>query len=149
MDRPLDDVDWRLLEELQQDARLSFTELGRRVGLTRPAVAERVDRLERAGVIAGYRAVLDLGKVGRPVTAFVRVRTDAHRLPALRDLVLGMPEALECHRVTGEDCYVVKVAVAGIAALEDVVDRLMRFGGPQSTVVLSSPLTHRVLRRPA
>src|SRR4051812_12284289 len=99
-----DAVDWQILAALQADARVSFSELGRQVGLTQPAVAERVRRLEEAGVIVGYRAEVDLGKLGFGLLAFMRCvlrdqrPADSHTLGLIR----GMPEVLECHHVTGD-----------------------------------------------
>ncbi len=145
----LDDVSWRILQELQVDARLSYAELGRRVGLTAPAVAERVHRLEEAGVITGYRVELNSAKVGLPLTAFIRIATagegkSEHVLAIIRD----RPEVLECHRVTGSDSYFVKVIVSSVQHLEEFLERLLPFGQPTTSIVLSSPVTNRVLGPP-
>src|SRR5438874_11720869 len=105
----LDDVDWRLIEALQEDGRMSFAELGRRVSLSPPAVAERVQRLERAGVITGYRAELDPRRLGYQLTAIVRVKPAAGRLPKIPELAREIPEVAECHRITGEDCFFMTV----------------------------------------
>lgn len=140
--RRLDEVDWSLLAELQRDGRASWTELGRRVHLTPPAVAERVARLERDGFITGYRAQVDLAKIGRPTLAFLRIRVGGdRRLHRIRTLVGQLPQVLECHRVTGEDCYVLKVAVADTAELEHLVDQLLTVGDPISSIVMSSLIT--------
>jgi Lrp/AsnC family transcriptional regulator, leucine-responsive regulatory protein len=140
---PLDDVSWQLLCALQQDARLSYSELGRRVGLTPPAVAERVRRLEEAGVIVGYRAELDLAKLGLPLTAIIRLAPRARPAAELGRLLLGLPEVLECHHVTGEDCYVLKVAVTSVGHLEALIEQLLHYGDSTTSIVLSSPVTHR------
>lgn len=146
----LDEVDWALLAELQADARLSWTELGRRVGLSPPAVAERVRRLEDAGVIRGYRATVDVAAVGRPLTAFVRARASGERAFAgLTAAMESRPEVLECHRITGDDCYLAKVAVATVAELEDLLEELMHHGPTTTAIVLSSTVTQRPLPRPA
>jgi Lrp/AsnC family transcriptional regulator, leucine-responsive regulatory protein len=141
----LDPIDWRILEELQRDARLSAAELGRRVHLSPPAVAARVGRLEDTGVIAGYRADLSLAALGREVLAFVRVRSasGAHR-PFL-DAIADRQEVLECHHVTGEDCFVVKVAAASLAHLEEVVAELARFGATTTSIVFSTSVARRTL----
>lgn len=144
----LDDVDWAILLALQENARLSYTELGRRVGLTAPAVAERVRRLEQNGVITGYRAELNLERVGRPVLALVRVASREDRSHRLDALVRELPEILECHRVTGSDCYVLKVAVASVRELEYLIDCLSTCGHPTTSVVLSSPVTWRAVPPP-
>lgn len=145
----LDEVNWRLLVELQQNARLSYTELGRKVGLTQPAVAERVRRLEEAGVITGYHADLDLRKVGLPILAIVRVATRESNGFSLSRAVKEFPEVLECHRVTGSDSYTLKVAVSSVEHLEAFLERLVSFGQPTTAIVLSSPIRRRVVGPPA
>ncbi|MGH2461690.1 MAG: Lrp/AsnC family transcriptional regulator [Chloroflexota bacterium] len=144
----LDDVNWKILEELQNNARLSFTELGRRVGLTAPAVAERVRRLEDAGVIEGYRAELNLEKLGLPLLALIRVATGDGMCGQFADVAKGIPEVIECRRVTGGDSYVMKAAVTSVRHLEALLDRLTRYGQTVTSLVLSSPVTHRTIVRP-
>jgi Lrp/AsnC family leucine-responsive transcriptional regulator len=136
----VDDMDWVLLGELQADARLSFSELSRRVHLSPPAVAERVRRLEETGVISGYHAHVDLALAGRPVVALIRMSCyGAHCI--LRDpSVSGWPEILEIHRITGDACSMLKVAAGSIEAFEQFIDQLAPYGRPSSTMVLSSPL---------
>jgi Lrp/AsnC family transcriptional regulator, leucine-responsive regulatory protein len=142
---PIDDTSWRILTELQANARLSFTELGRRVGLTAPAVAERVHRLEEAGVIAGYRLELDHERLGLPLLAFVRLRARDGKCAEFAGVAERLPEVLESHRITGTESYVLKAAVRDVRHLEDLIDRLMPWGETTTSVVLSSPVTHRVL----
>ena len=105
----LDEVNMRLLEELTRDPRLSMAELGRRIGMSSPAVTERVRRLEEAGVIRGYRLELDPAALGLPIAAFVRVRPDPGQLPRVAELARSIPEVVECHRITGDDCFILKV----------------------------------------
>src|SRR5579884_2782480 len=124
----LDDINWRILQELQENGRLSFSELGRRIGLTPPAVAERVRRMEEAGIIEGYRAVLNLEKIGIPLTALIRIATDERMCSQFGAIAKDIPEVLECCRVTGGDSYIVKVAVTSVRHLEDLLDRLMPYG---------------------
>ena len=133
-------MDWALLRELQADARLSFSELSRRVHLSPPAVAERVRRLEESGVVTGYHAHVDLARAGRSVVAMIRMSCyGAHCI--LRDPgVPDWPEVLEIHRITGDACSMLKVAAGSIDAFERVIDRLAPYGQPSSTMVLSSPL---------
>jgi Lrp/AsnC family leucine-responsive transcriptional regulator len=146
-ERFLDDIGWQILVALQENARLTFSELGRRVGLTAPAVAERIRRLEEAGVIVGYRAELSTVKVGLPLCAFIRrsIFGEAKYGGGMVHLVQQTPEVLECHRVTGGDSYILKVAVASVEHLEELIDRLTSYGQPTTSIVLSSPLTHRVI----
>jgi Lrp/AsnC family transcriptional regulator, leucine-responsive regulatory protein len=144
----LDEKGWRLLRELQLDARLSFSELGRRVGLSTPAVAERVRNLEAAGVVTGYRAELDLKRLGLPILAMIRISAVGDVLPRITAVVRSMPEVLECHRGTGADSFIIKVAVASIAHLEVLIDRLTPFGTTSTSIVLSSPVERRLLEKP-
>jgi Lrp/AsnC family leucine-responsive transcriptional regulator len=137
----LDEVGWRILGELQLDARLSFAELGRRVGLSLPAVAERVRRLEEAGIIAGYHAVLDPAKVGLPVMAFIRITTAGEKYAAVIALARHLPEVVECHHLTGTDSFIVKAVTTSIAHLEQLIGQLSRYGQTATSIVLSSPVT--------
>jgi Lrp/AsnC family leucine-responsive transcriptional regulator len=141
----LDDLDWRILSELQENARITFTELGRRVALTAPAVAERVRRLEEAGVIAAFRAHLDPALVGYPITAFVRWTSSGPDCARLGEVAKEIPEIVECHRITGETSYILKVAARSVQHLERLLDRLMPHGSTITSVVLSSPVVHRAL----
>ena len=146
----LDPIGWDLLCCLQEDARSSWSELGRRVGLSAPAVAERVRRMEEAGIITGYHAAVDLDAVGLPIVAFVRLRSSGDsRCDELLDLALSLPEVLECHGITGEDAYIAKVAVRSVAHLEQVRATLMTCGQSTTAVVLSSPLRRRSVGPPA
>jgi Lrp/AsnC family leucine-responsive transcriptional regulator len=150
--RLLDETGWRILEELQHDARLTFQELGQRVGLSSPAVNERVRKLEDAGIITGYGAKIDYAKVGLPIMAIMRLTTPINPWPQASDLTKDVPELLEFHRVTGGDSYIMKVVVASIAHLEWVIDRLVPYGPLTTSIVLSSllhdqPLTQEVVGR--
>ena len=144
----LDARGWALLRELQLDARLSFAELGRRVGLSTPAVAERVRNLEAAGVITGYRAELDLKKLGLPILAMIRISAVGDVLPRITAVVRSTPEVLECHRGTGADSFTMKVAVSSVAHLETLIDRLTPFGTTSTSIVLSSPVEKRLIEKP-
>lgn len=146
--RLLDAKGWLILRELQLDGRLSLTELGRRVRLSTPAVAERVRNLEAAGIVKGYRAELDLAKVGLPILAVVRMSAVGDVLARITSAVRGMPEVLECHRATGADSFIMKVAVASVAHLEALIDRLTPFGSTSTSIVLSSPVTRNLIERP-
>lgn len=141
----IDDISRKLLTALQCDARASFTELGRLVGLSAPAVAERVHRLEDAGIITGYRAEVNTAKLGLPICAFVRIRTSGGHEARTAELVQRLPEVIECHRVTGGDCFIVKIVVSSIPHLEELIDRLSPYGELITSIVLSSPVTHRLI----
>jgi Lrp/AsnC family transcriptional regulator, leucine-responsive regulatory protein len=147
-DRLLDFVGWQILGELQENGRISYSELGRRVGLSTPAVAERVRRMEEAGIISGYRAVVNPASVGLSLTAIIQVSPDGGRYDRTISLVKSLPEVLTCDRVTGTDAIIMKVALSSIAHLEALVDKLMPYGDVSASVVLSSVVEHRVLGPP-
>ena len=140
-----DALDWRLLEELQRDARLSFNELARRINLSAPAVAERVRRLEEAGVIVGYRAAVDPERVGLTVMAFVRLRYPTGNYRPFHALLDSTPEIVEAHHVTGEDCFVLKVLARSMRHLEEINGRISGLGAVTTSVVYSSPLAGRAI----
>lgn len=143
----LDETDWHLLEALQDDARLSYSELGRRVGLSQPAAAERVRRLEEAGVLCSYRAEVDREKLGLPITAYIRLTLTDVRTDAFVPSVQKLDEVIECHRLTGEDCFILKVVATSISHLEEVIERLGRYGRTSTSIVLSSVITRRTFTR--
>jgi Lrp/AsnC family leucine-responsive transcriptional regulator len=144
----LDDTDWRILVELQSNARITFTELGRRVALTPPAVAERVRRLEESGVITAFRSELDPATVGYPITAFVRWTAAGPDCALLGEVAKGFEEIVECHRITGETSYILKVVARSVQHLEELIDRLMPHGSTITSLVLSSPVISRPLGPP-
>ncbi len=151
MDRKQDGLDatnLRLLDELQADARVSLAELGRRVGLTAPAVAERLQRLEERGVIRGYRADVDPRALGNTLTAILRIRPAPRRLQAVAEVARDTPEVVECHRVTGEDCYYAKLHVRDVEELERVIDRFTPYGQTTTSIVQSSPVAGRSIAPP-
>lgn len=143
----LDDAGWQILTALQNNGRLSFAELGRRVNLSLPAVAERVRKMEEAGVITGYHAAVSMDRLGLSISAFIRVSTSQEGCARVMALAAERPEIRECHRVTGTDSYVMKVAVSSIAHLEALIDRLMPLGPFSTSIVLSSPVMKRVVDR--
>ena len=139
----LDGVNRQILSLLAEDARLSTSELARRVGMSAPSVRERVARLERAGVIRGYRLDVDPAAVGLPVTAWVRVRPGPGQLPKVADLARRTPQVSECHRITGDDCFLMKVYGPSIEDLESVLDGFLMFGQTTTAVVVSTPVAPR------
>jgi Lrp/AsnC family transcriptional regulator, leucine-responsive regulatory protein len=144
----LDEIGWHILRELQENARLSFAELGRRVGLSIPAVTERVRRMEDAGIITGYHAEIDPEKIGLPITAFIRMNIVGDMTPRLTALLKELPEISECHRGTGGDSFIMKVNVASVHHLERLIDRLLPFGTTTTSIVLSSPVGKRLIEQP-
>jgi Lrp/AsnC family leucine-responsive transcriptional regulator len=139
----LDDANCRLLAELQADARLSFAELGRRVGLSSPAVAERLGRLEETGVIKGYRAEIDPRAVGFTLGVVIRIRPAPRELRKVAELAQRTPEVVECHRITGEDCYFMKAYVRDVEHLEEVIDQFAVYGQTTSSIMQTSPVPAR------
>jgi Lrp/AsnC family transcriptional regulator, leucine-responsive regulatory protein len=143
--RPLDDVNRRILTELQADGRVAVAELARRLHLSPPTVSERLARLESAGVIRGYHADVDPVAVGYALSAVIRVRPAPRQLHKVAELVRGMPEVVECHRITGEDCYLIKAHVRDVGHLEELIDELAPYGQTTTSIVQSSPVPPRGL----
>ncbi|MEU4196430.1 Lrp/AsnC family transcriptional regulator [Kribbella sp. NPDC026611] len=139
----LDSLNIRILEELTADPRLRTTELARRLGVSTPTVRERVTRLEESGVIRGYRLDIDPAALGRPVAAWVRLRPGPGQIPRIIELADRTPEVTECHRISGEDCFLMRVQVPAIAALEDVLDKFLVHGQTTSSFVVSTPVPPR------
>ena len=142
----IDEIDRKILGELQREARVSYAELGRRVGLTTPAVIERVRKLEDAGVITGYRADIDTATVGLPITAFVRMSITGVDYSHIIEVAEQSNEVLECHRGTGGDSFIMKLAVSSVEHLQEVIDRLVPYGITTTTIVLSSPVKRRIIK---
>jgi Lrp/AsnC family transcriptional regulator, leucine-responsive regulatory protein len=142
-DIALDATDRALLAELQPDGRLSLAELGRRVGLSPPAVSERLRRLEANGTILGYRADVDPRALGYALGAIVRVRPAPRQIPKVAEVARATSEVVECHRMTGEDCFLVKVHVRDVEHLEEVIDRFTPFGQTTTSILQSSPVPPR------
>jgi Lrp/AsnC family leucine-responsive transcriptional regulator len=141
----LDHVNRRLLAELHADPRMAMSELARRVGMSSPSVTERVQRMQRDGVITGFRMDVDPAALGLPVTAFARIRPVAGQLPKIAKLAAQLPQVSECHRITGEDCFLVKVHAASIGALESVLDQFLAYGQTVTSIVVSTPVPLRAL----
>ena len=144
----MDEVNVRLLELLQADPRLTMAELARQVSMSAPAVTERVRRLEERGVIAGYRLQVDAKALGLPIAAYVRVRPGPRHLQKIAELALALPEVVECHRVTGEDCFLMKVHVSAVDQLETILDVFLPYGQTTTSIVQSSPVPLRGLPLP-
>ena len=141
----LDEVNRRLLRELTAEPRITMSALARRVGMSAPAVSERIQRLERAGVITGYRTDISPAALGLPVTAFVRIRPTAGQLPKIADLAQKTPEISECHRISGEDCFLLKLHAATIEDIEKTLDCFLIYGQTITSIVVSTPVPPRTL----
>ena len=139
----LDAVNLRILAELRHDPRLTMSALGRRIGMSSPAVTERVRRLEETGVIRGYRLDLDPTALGLSIAAYIRIRPNAGQLPRIAELAQQIPEVVECHRVTGEDCFVLKVYIPAIDQLDRLLDSFLLYGTTTTTIIQSSPVSLR------
>jgi Lrp/AsnC family leucine-responsive transcriptional regulator len=139
----IDAIDRKIIGELVTDGRIPFAELGRRVNLSSPAVAERVQRLERAGVITGYRAELDPRALGYQLTAIVRIKPAPRQLNRIPELAAEVPEIAECHRITGEDCFFLKVHLRSIEELSGLLDRFLVYGQTTTSIVNASPIPRR------
>ena len=144
-----DAVNRRLLAELSADPRLSMAALARKVGMSAPAVTERVQRLERDGIITGYRMIIDPAAIGLPVTSYVRIRPGPGQLPKLAALAADLPEVTECYRITGEDCFLIKLHAASMERLEETLDRLGMHGQTTTSIVVSTTVPSRPLPLPA
>jgi Lrp/AsnC family leucine-responsive transcriptional regulator len=141
----LDEIGLQILKMLQENARVSFSELGRRVGLSSPAVAERVRRMEEAGYINGYRAIVDNAKLGYPITAFISMAANIGKLGEADDLARAIPEIVEGYHLTGVEGTLFKVVAPSVSHLEVVINQLSDYGSTTTSVVLSSPVSSRVL----
>jgi Lrp/AsnC family leucine-responsive transcriptional regulator len=139
----LDATNISILRELEADARLSLAELGRRVSLSSPAVADRIERLEQAGVIKGYRAEIDPRALGYELAVVIRIRPAPRELKQVAELAQRTPEVVECHRITGDDCYLMKAHVRDVEHLEEVIDVFAIYGQTTTSIVQSSPVARR------
>jgi Lrp/AsnC family transcriptional regulator, leucine-responsive regulatory protein len=140
----LDDVNLRLLKELNQDPRLTMAELGRRIGMSPPAVTERVRRMEESGIILGYRVDINPVALGLPIAAYIRIRPNPGQLPKVAELADQIPEVVECHRITGEDCFILKVHIPAMDQLDRVLDSFLMYGTTTTSIIQSSPVPLRV-----
>jgi Lrp/AsnC family transcriptional regulator, leucine-responsive regulatory protein len=143
--KAIDRVDLCILTELQANARVTLAELGRRVGLSAPAVAERVQRLEDTGVITGYHAEVDPRPLGFPVTVMIRVRPAVRELNRIAKIAEEIPQIVECYRMTGEDCFYFTMHLRSVDELEPIIDRFMPYGSTTTSLIQSAPVPRRPL----
>ncbi|MGW2314543.1 Lrp/AsnC family transcriptional regulator [Actinomadura luteofluorescens] len=146
--KPLDPIDLRILTELQRDGRASIAELGRRVGLSAPAVAERVQRLEDTGVITDYHATVDPVALGFPIAVLVRVSPGPRELSRIPKIADEVPQIVECHRITGDDCFYFIAHLRAVEELEPILDRFTPYAKTTTSILQSSPVPRRPLPLP-
>lgn len=140
----MDKYDRMLLSALLEDGRASYAQLARTVNLSAPAVAERVAKLEASGVITGYQAKVDLSKVGLPIQCVIELRLTNHGSQKVYDALAEIPELTECHRVTGDPCVIMQAAVGSMPELENLINRIAKFGFSKTSIILSSAIERRV-----
>jgi Lrp/AsnC family transcriptional regulator, leucine-responsive regulatory protein len=138
----------QILGLLRDDPRMNISELARRVGMSAPAIRERIQRLEEAKVILGYRLEIDPRALGYSVGVFVRIRPAPGKLPKIIELAQRMPEVTECHRITGEDCFILRVYLQSLDELDRVLDQFLAYGQTTTSLVQSSPVPPRGLPLP-
>ena len=136
----MDVTDYRIIEILQEDGRVSMKDLGKIVGLTSPAVSERVKRLEEAGIIEGYKAIVNPDKLGRVIKAFIHIALPSDQYAEFIDSARKDPRIVECHHITGDDCSLLKVIVKDMYELENVIDSINTIGSTKTSVILSTPI---------
>ncbi|MDE2262670.1 MAG: Lrp/AsnC family transcriptional regulator, partial [Gammaproteobacteria bacterium] len=141
----LDARNVQILSLLQEDPRMSVSELARRVGMSAPATRERIQRMEEAGVIQGCRLEISPAALGYPIAAFVRVRPMPGKLPKIAELAASLPQVIECHRITGEDCFMLKVRLDSLDNLDAILDQFLAYGQTTTSIVQSTPVPPRQL----
>lgn len=145
----VDEITWRILHELQHDSRLCYNALSRHIGMSTPAVVERVRRLEEDGTIIGYHTTVSRSQLGSPLSAFLRLSVSATSFQRVIALCGSLESVFECHHIAGEDCFLIKIAVASVMELEDVISKFRRFGTAQTSNVLSSPVSYKPISAPS
>jgi Lrp/AsnC family leucine-responsive transcriptional regulator len=146
IEKLLDATGWQILHALQENARLSYSELGQRVGLSSPAVAERIRRMEDVGIISGYHTEINLAKVGFPITAIIRMSTaPGEHCTSFIGFVENIPEVLTCYRVTGSDSLIMRIIASSVEHLESLIDQLSAHGQLTTSIVLSTPVSRRIV----
>ena len=140
----LDAIDARILNALMKDARSSIAELARVVGLSAPSVSERITRLEEAGVIEGYTLVISPKALGLPIAAWLRIRPIPGQLQKVAEILQGLPEIVECDRITGEDCFIARAHIRSIEDLEGLIDQIIPYAMTNTSIIQSSPVRRRM-----
>lgn len=145
--KPLDDLNRKILLELQKNARISNAEIGRRIGLSAPAVAERIEKLEADGVILGYQPVIDYDRLGLPVKVFIQFKSTSMKHAEMVKVIDKMPQVAEWNAITGDCCMLLKVVVASTKELENVIEELGKYGGTTTSIILSGNGFPRVIQQ--
>ncbi|WP_126427408.1 Lrp/AsnC family transcriptional regulator [Brevibacillus marinus] len=141
----MDHIDKQILERLQVDGRISLSQLSKELRLSRPSVTERMRRLQERGIVEGFTARISPAALDKNILVLIQLRELKSECKTFEEFVKADTEIIECHRVTGDSCYVMKAAVSSLERLEALIDRLLPYGQVQTSIVLSSPVTHRVL----
>lgn len=136
----MDVTDHKIIDILQKDGRVSMKDLGKIVGLTSPAVSERVKRLEESGIIEGYKAIVNPDALGRVIKAFIHISLDSDKYGVFLEGARKDPRIVECHHITGDDCSLLKVIVKDMYELEEVIDSIKKIGSTKTSVILSTPI---------
>lgn len=139
----MDPINRRILDQLQEDGRISLAELARRLQVSPPTVAERLGRLESAGVIRGYHADVDPAAVGFALSVIIRIRPAPRQLHKVAELAPRLAEVVECHRITGDDCFLIRAHVRDVTHLEQLIDQLATYGETTTSIIQSSPVPRR------
>lgn len=139
--RKLDETDRKIIEILQEDGRISMKDLGKLIGLTSPAVSERIKRLENCGIISGYKAIINPDALGRNIKAFIHISLPGSQSYAeFLESAKNDPRIVECHHITGDDCSLLKVLVSDMQELENVIDSIKKIGSTKTSLILSTPI---------
>lgn len=140
----LDKYDRKILAALSENARIRFAELARRVNLSAPAVADRVEKLERAGVITGYHVAIDPARIGMPIQCVIELTVKHREYGTVLDRVRGMPEVVECVSITGTSALLIRAALPAMPALQDLIGKLMQYGDTKTSIVVDTPVPPRL-----
>lgn len=141
----MDNTDYKILEILQSNGRISMKDLGHTVGLTAPAVSERVKKMEDQGIIIGYKATIDFSKLGKTISAFIDLSMPSENYNRFLEFSNKSDLIIECHHVTGGDSLIIKVLVDDILALEGIIDEIKRYAKTNTSIILSSPIANKVI----
>jgi Lrp/AsnC family transcriptional regulator, leucine-responsive regulatory protein len=146
VNKALDNLNWKILQELQKNARVTIVELGKRINLSAPAVAERIKKLEEEGYIKGYQTVIDYDKIGLTVPVFINFKAISIKHANMIKMVESMPEVIEWFAITGNYCLLLKVVVNSTKELEMVIEKLSKYGETSTSIILSSSALPKIIQ---